>query len=489
MATLILIIIPIFFSLLLLLSNKNMSKFLSVASAGSSLIFTLIIIYLFRKTGNENSLLLWHTEWLPQLGADCYMQIDGINIIPVLLTALITPFIFLTVRKEKPYYADKTFYILLLLMQAALFGVFVSKNLFLFYVFWELALIPIFFIALLYGAKGRQKITFNFFIYTLFGSLFMLVAIIFIGTKTNTENFNIYNVYKIAETLTLPEQYFIFGCFFLAFAIKIPIFPFHTWQPNTYVNAPVQGTMMLAGLMLKMATFALIYWLIPMTPAAWHKLSFCLAALAVISTVYAALMALAQQNFKRLLAYASMSHVGLIAAGILSFNLNAVQGSIVQMLAHGINVVAIFYIYDIIQSRTQTDDIKQLGGIRSQNKLFSVFFLIVLLANIALPLSNAFIGEFMLLYGIFQFNFYLSAVAGLSIIFGAAYMLLAYHRMMHGETNETTKKFAPLNTTEIITLSGLAALMLLFGVFPNLILKLTESDAIQLIEHVKNYIK
>jgi NADH-quinone oxidoreductase subunit M len=199
-------------------------------------------------------------------------------------------------------------------------------------------------------------------------------------------------------------------------------------------------------------------------------------------------MALTQRNFKRLLAYSSMSHVGLIAAGIFTFNLNGVQGSVIQMLAHGINVVAIFYIYDIIYTRTQTDEIKQLGGIRSQNKLFSVLFLLVLLANVALPLSNAFIGEFLLLYGIFQFNYYLSAFAGLSIIFGAIYMLLAYRRMMNGTENVITKGFAPLKTTEITVLASLIILIILFGIYPNLILKITEGDVINLIEHVKSIV-
>ena len=462
-----------------------MSKFLSVMSSGSSLLLTLLILFLFQKTSGDNELLSWHAEWLPQIGADFYTRFDGINIIMVLLTALAMPFILLSISKDKPYYSDKLFYILMLLMQSAIFGVFIAKNLFLFYIFWELALIPIFFIVLLYGAENRQKITFNFFVYTLMGSLFMLLAIIYLGTKTGATNFNVESIYLIAKKLTLTEQYCLFACFFMAFAIKIPIFPFHTWQPDTYVVAPTQGTMMLSALMLKMGIFGLIFWLIPIAPLAWSKLSFYLILLASVSTIYGGLMAFIQKQFKRLLAYSSMAHVGLIAAGIFTFNLAGVQGAVIQMLAHSLNAVAMFYIYDIIQSRTGTDEIKKLGGIRTKNTLFAVLFIILLMDSVALPLSVSFVGEFSLLYGIFQFNYYLSAFAGLSIVLGTTYMVVAYHRMMHGNTNEHTQNFKPLNISEIFILSGLAVLVILFGVFPNLILKISERDVIHLIEHVK----
>jgi len=200
----------------------------------------------------------------------------------------------------------------------------------------------------------------------------MLLAIIYISTNGNINNLNLNNVLKVASTFNVQQQIFIFIAFYIAFSIKIPIFPLHTWQADTYVNAPTQGTMLLSGIMLKMGTFALIYWLIPIAPLAWNKLSIYFIAIAVFSSIYAALMALIQKEFKRMLAYASMSHVGLIAAGILTFNLQGLQGSLIQMFAHAINVVAIFYVQDIIQRRTNTDTIKKLGGIRIQNNLFSV---------------------------------------------------------------------------------------------------------------------
>jgi NADH-quinone oxidoreductase subunit M len=488
MLTLLLLIIPLIFSMLVLIAQKNISKIISIASGVTTLILSIYAVFLYTQN-NTSTLLKWHTEWLPSIGADFFLQINGINSILILLTAIIFPFIILSTSREKKYFTDKRFYILALIMQSALFGVFLSNNLFVFYIFWELALIPIYFILLLFGDEGRQKITFKFFVYTLFGSLLMLLAIIYISTNGNINNLNLNNVLKVASTFNVQQQIFIFIAFYIAFAIKIPIFPLHTWQADTYVNAPTQGTMLLSGIMLKMGTFALIYWLIPIAPLAWNKLSIYFIAIAVFSSIYAALMALIQKEFKRMLAYASMSHVGLIAAGILTFNLQGLQGSLIQMFAHAINVVAIFYVQDIIQRRTNTDTIKKLGGIRIQNNLFSVLFLIVLFANIALPLTNAFIGEFLLLDSIFQYNYLLSGIAGLTIILGATYMLRTYHAIMNGETKEATSNFAPIRNTEKMVLISLSILIIIFGFFPNLLLNISEHDLIQLIEHVQSIIK
>jgi NADH-quinone oxidoreductase subunit M len=318
MLTLLLLIIPLIFSMLVLIAQKNISKIISIASGVTTLVLSIYAVFLYTQN-NTSTLLKWHTEWLPSIGADFFLQINGINSILILLTAIIFPFIILSTSREKKYFTDKRFYILALIMQSALFGVFLSNNLFVFYIFWELALIPIYFILLLFGDEGRQKITFKFFVYTLFGSLLMLLAIIYISTNGNINNLNLNNVLKVASTFNVQQQIFIFIAFYIAFAIKIPIFPLHTWQADTYVNAPTQGTMLLSGIMLKMGTFALIYWLIPIAPLAWNKLSIYFIAIAVFSSIYAALMALIQKEFKRMLAYASMSHVGLIAAGILHF--------------------------------------------------------------------------------------------------------------------------------------------------------------------------
>jgi NADH-quinone oxidoreductase subunit M len=354
----------------------------------------------------------------------------------------------------------------------------------LFYVFWELALIPIYLIALIWGGEGRQKITFKFFVYTLFGSLFMLLAIIFVWLHNPSRSFSVYEFYKAGAHLSATQQLFVFVAFYLAFAIKIPIFPLHSWQADTYVNAPTQGTMLLSGIMLKMGAFALIIWLIPTVPMGWQLASKYVIILSVISVVYGSLMALAQHNFKRMLAYSSLGHVGLIAAGIFSWNLQGVQGGLCQMMSHGINVVALFYVCDIIINRMQTDSMQKLGGIRNVSRVFSVLFLIALLGSIAMPLTNGFVGEFLLIHGVFQFNTTAAVFAGLTVILGALYMLRAYQQVMHGETNALTETFGEITLNEKVVLGSFAVLIIFFGLFPNVILQVSEPAVKQLIEQV-----
>jgi NADH-quinone oxidoreductase subunit M len=284
----------------------------------------------------------------------------------------------------------------------------------------------------------------------------MLLAIIYLWLHNPARNFNIYDLYKVSALLNGQQQLLVFIAFYLAFAIKIPVFPLHTWQPDTYVNAPTQGTMLLSGIMLKMGAFALIVWLIPMVPLGWQIASKYVITLSVISVVYGSLMALTQHDFKRMLAYSSLGHVGLIAAGVFSWNLQGVQGALYQMLSHGINVVALFFVCDIILNRMKTDNMQQLGGIRNVSRVFSVLFLIALLGSVAMPLTNGFVGEFLLLHGVFQYNTLLAVFAGLTVILGAVYMLRAYQSMMHGETNVLTESFGGISMNEknIVRLSG-----------------------------------
>ena len=314
----------------------------------------------------------------------------------------------------------------------------------------------------------------------------MLLAIIYLWLHNPARNFNIYDLYKVSALLNGQQQLLVFIAFYLAFAIKIPVFPLHTWQPDTYVNAPTQGTMLLSGIMLKMGAFALIVWLIPIVPLGWQIASKYVITLSVISVVYGSLMALTQHDFKRMLAYSSLGHVGLIAAGVFSWNLQGVQGALYQMLSHGINVVALFFVCDIILNRMKTDNMQQLGGIRNVSRVFSVLFLIALLGSVAMPLTNGFVGEFLLLHGVFQYNTLLAVFAGLTVILGAVYMLRAYQSMMHGETNVLTESFGGISMNEKILLGCLAALIIFFGLFPNIILQVSEPTVKQLIEHVHN---
>jgi NADH-quinone oxidoreductase subunit M len=270
------------------------------------------------------------------------------------------------------------------------------------------------------------------------------------------------------------NQGWLFWMFFIAFAIKIPIVPFHTWQADTYKEAPTQGTMLLAGIMLKMGTYSLIRWLLPILPsgvAEWGPLAITLS---VIGIVYASIIAIMQSDLKRLFAYSSVAHVGLIAAGIFSLNIQGLQGSVVQMLAHGVNVIGLFFCADIIYNRVQTNNIDELGGIRNIAPKFNTLFLIVVLGSVALPLTNGFIGEFMLLYGVYSYNTWLAVFATLTIILGAVYMLRMFQHTMLGNITDKVKVFTDLKWNEWLVLGIIAVVIFATGLYPKPILDLTE---------------
>ena len=396
---------------------------------------------------------------------------DGLSLLLVLLTTFLVPVIILS-SINKQIENTRTLYALVLLMQFALIGVFVAMDGFLYYIFWELALIPIYFIALLWGENKdkdfRSTAIFKFFVYTLAGSLFMLVAFIYLYSKSGS--FLIQDLYNL--DLSTTEQCWLAAAFFFAFAIKIPIFPFHTWQADTYKEAPTVGTMLLAGIMLKMGLYSLLRWLLPIVPHGVIALNPILITLSVIGIVYGSVIAIQQKDIKRLLAYSSFAHVGLIAAGIFSLTIEGFQGAVVQMLAHGVNVVGAFFAGEIILRRTGTLEISKLGGIRNVAPKFATCCILVVLASVALPTTNAFIGEFLLLYGTFEYNTWLSIVAGLTIILGAVYMLKMYQRTMLGETNSLTAGFTDLSISEMAVFGVLIAAIFICGVYPKPILEI-----------------
>jgi NADH-quinone oxidoreductase subunit M len=314
----------------------------------------------------------------------------------------------------------------------------------------------------------------------------MLGGLIYLYLHTSgTHSFNITALYAAGQGLDVVHQGYVFWAMFIAFAIKMPVFPFHTWQPDTYTTAPTQGTMLLSGIMLKMGTFGVIRWLLPLAPLGVEHYANVVIGLSVFGIVYASCIAIVQKDFKRLIAYSSIAHVGLIAAGILSMNAQGVQGAMIQMLSHGVNVVGLFFIVDLIQKRTNTREIQSLGGIRNVNPQFAVLFLIVLLGSVALPLTNGFIGEFLLLNGLFQHNAWMAAFAGLSVILGAVYMLRSYQSIMLGETNAATASFAPLETSEKAVLIIICSAIIIFGVFPKPLTDIVAPSVNQLVEGIR----
>jgi len=421
--------------------------------------------------------------WIQSLGIHFKIGIDGISILLIMLTTFLTPLIIFSVRKSEP--RPRAFYSLLLFMEMALIGVFVSMDGFLFYIFWEIALIPIYFICLLWGGRDRVRITLKFFIYTITGSLFMLVALIYLYLHTPVQHsFDIQALYAAGKSLSARAQSILFWFFVLAFGIKMPIFPLHTWQPDTYTDAPTQGTMMLSGIMLKMGIYGLIRWMIPMLPLGLSQNAEYVMWLSVIGIIYAGIIAFTQKDMKRLLAYSSIAHVGLIAAGIFAFNMQGLQGGVIQMLSHGVNIVGLFFIVDIIQSRTGTRELPSLGGIRLKAPYLATVFAIIMLGAVALPLTDGFPGEFLLISGVFQYENIAGAVAALTIILGAVYMFRTYQNSMLGETSLETDNFTDLTAAEKAVLIPIVIMVILIGVYPNLFLKVSEPAIMKLLSGI-----
>lgn len=479
MLTVLLIVFPILAGLLVLISGNAVAKKIALAASIMELAISAFALSQFQI--NDTAQFVFNLAWIPSLGIHFNVAMDGISILLVLLTTVLVPLIILSSFGREIKNAG-SFYFLILLMQSALVGVFTSMDGFLFYIFWELALIPIWFICLLWGGENSAKITFKFFAYTLAGSLLMLVGLIYVYLQTPTHSFDIDSLYAAGAGLSASEQTWIFWAIFIAFAIKMPVFPFHTWQPDTYVNAPTQGTMLLSGIMLKMGTYGLIRWLMPMAPLGVQEWGGTAMILSIVGILYASIIAIMQKDFKRLIAYSSIAHVGLISAGIFSLTVQGLQGAMMQMLAHGINVVGLFFVVDILFNRTNTREISKLGGIRNVTPWFATLFMVVLLGSVALPLTNGFVGEFLLLNGVYQYNAWMAGFAGLTVILGAVYMLRSYQKIMLGETNSLTSTFTDLTFNEKTVLVPIVILIIAMGVYPKPVLDIAEPAILKIVE-------
>ncbi len=486
-----------FVAALATLLAKEKAKHVAFGAAVLEFALSIWMVMQFNpQGGTQFNVDYW---WVPSLGISFKAGMDGISMLLVLLTTFLVPIIILssfsngeagsTSRVQPRDLKSKIsnlplFYALILMMQMALVGVFVALDGFLFYIFWELALIPIYLICLMWGGKDSFRITLKFFIYTLTGSLLMLVGLIYLFLQTpGVHTFDIAAFYKLH--LSSGEQGLLFWAFFAAFAIKMPIFPFHTWQPDTYTDAPTPGTMLLSGIMLKMGVYGVIRWLLPVVPLGVKEWGTMAIVLSVTGVVYASVIALVQKDFKRLIAYSSIAHVGLISAGIFSLNMQGLQGGMIQMVSHGINVVGLFFIADIIMSRMNTRTLNELGGIRNIAPSFATYFVIILLASVALPLTNGFIGEFLLINGLYQYNAWMAAVAGLTIILGAVYMLVAYKKIALGEINKLTEKFTDLTMHEKSVMIPLVIMIFVIGIYPKPFLDIAEPSVKNILDIIQ----
>jgi NADH-quinone oxidoreductase subunit M len=420
--------------------------------------------------------------WMKYLGASFNIGLDGMGHLLTLLTALSFPIIFVATYNTK-YKNASAFYGLMLLAQAGLMGVFTAMDALVFYFFWELALIPVYFLCSRWGGEKRIPATFKFFVYTFAGSLLMLIGIIYVYLQTpptpySEHSFAISAFYNLR--LSFQQQNWLFWLFFIAFAIKMPVFPFHTWQPDTYEQSPTAVTMVLSGIMVKMGVFAVLRWLIPIFPAAVDKYDNIVIGLSVVGMIYASLIAIKQDDLKRLVAYSSIAHIGLMCAAIFSSHKIGVEGVMIQMFSHGINIIGLWIVIDLIEKQTGVRKISQLGGIAHKAPVLTIMLVVIALANIALPLTNAFVGEFMMFNGLFKFNVWYAAVAGISIILAAVYTLNMVQKVFYGETNAVTAMVKEITWEQKIILSVIVVAIFMMGVFPQPMFNLTK-DAVTLI--------
>jgi NADH-quinone oxidoreductase subunit M len=443
-----------------------------IAIGASTLTFVVSLIVLQRfVTGDPNFQMVETAEWIPAIGASWKLGIDGISLVLVLLTTLLTPLVLVSSNKVtdqvKGYLAS------FLVLEAAVIGVFLAMDLLLFYVFFEFTLIPMYLIIGIWGGANRRYAAIKFFLYTLFGGLLMLVAILWLQGQAGSFDYDTINGLVISPT----AQRWLFGAFFVAFAVKIPLFPVHTWLPDAHTEAPTGGSVFLAGVLLKMGGYGLLRFSLPLFPDATQELALgtgegffsvpWLLIVSVIGILYGALVALVQKDIKKLVAYSSVSHMGFVVLGIFALNVTAASAGVVQMVNHGLSTGALFLLIGFLYDRRHTRMISAFGGLAKQTPIFAGIFLVVAMSSIALPGLNGFVGEFPILLGSYQTAPWAGTLAAFGAVLAALYLLWAYQRMFHGPlTGADNQNTTDLNRREIGVLAPLVILIVVIGLFP-----------------------
>jgi NADH-quinone oxidoreductase subunit M len=469
MLALLFILIPLLAGLgLLFTRNSSQAK---VGSLLASFVILAIVLYAMYLP-NNHELVNYSRVWLGSLNSNFSLALDGVGKITTLLTAVSFPLIFLATWQNE-YKDAHQYYALMLLTQAGLMGVFLSTDALLFYFFWELALIPTYFLCSKWGGERRIPVSFKFFIYTFTGSVLMLIGIIYLYNHTPDNSFAWTSFTQV--DLNATEQSWFFWFFFIAFAIKMPIFPLHTWQPDTYEVAPTGTTMVLSGVMVKMGLFGVVRWLLPVFPEMSKQMATPIIGLCAVGMIYASLIAIRQNDIKRLIAYASIAHIGLMCAAFFVNNLYGTEGAVMQLFNHGINIIGLWIVVDLIERQTGIRKMSELGGLAQQAPWMAALLVVVALANIALPLTNAFVGEFLMFAGLFQYNPWLALLAGLSIILAAVYTLGMIQKVFYGERSELTQ-VKDLGSAEAIALIAIITMILVAGIYPGPLMQLGASE-------------
>ena len=467
-------------------TNENAIKLVANAVALVDFALSLVLLQGFEIATTQ----LQHVtkvSWIPQLGIEYFIGIDGISLLLVILT---TGLGFIAVLSSWTYIQErlKEYYAILLLLQTGILGVFVSFDFFLFYVFWEVMLVPMYFLIGIWGDKNRLYAAIKFFLYTLFGSVLMLLGIIALylanAAETGVYTFNILEFYRL--TLSPDLQWWIFLAFFLGFAIKVPMFPFHTWLPDAHVQAPTAGSVILAGVLLKMGTYGFIRLSLPILPDATRQFVPMIAVLSIIAIIYGGLVALMQKDWKSLVAYSSVSHMGFITLGIFMLNPVALQGGIFQMLAHGVATGGLFLIVGLIYERMHTKEIARFSGLAHVMPVYATMFAIIAFASLGMPTLNGFIGEFLVLAGTFQESHQYAFFAVWGVVLAAAYLLWLYQRVMLGEVkDDEIAGLKDLNLRESMTLIPLVIMAIVMGIYPKPFLEMIEEPVNAIIERVR----
>ena len=464
----------------------------------TAIIFSLLILVVSLFTlffTNETKYITYNNVnylWLKYLGANYYIGIEGAGRMLTFLTALAYPLILIATAKNE-FKKPASFYGLMMLSQAGIMGVFLALDALTFYFFWELALIPIYFLCSIWGGEKRIQATFKFFVYTFTGSLLMLIGILYVYLHTGTRAFEdgtiaahsfSYSSFVSAQ-LSATEQNWLFWLFFVAFAIKMPIFPFHTWQPDAYDQSPTPVTMILSGVMVKMGLFGVIRWLIPIFPDAVIHFKKLVILLSIVGIIYASCIAMMQDNIKKLIAYSSIAHIGLMCAAIFAMNQISMQGAMIQMFNHGINIIGMWIIVEVIERKTGVKKISELSGIAKTAPVLTILMIIIALANIALPLTNAFTGEFLMFSGIYNYNKWFAAFAGIGIILSAVYTLNMIQKVFYGTVNHLTAAITDISWYEKMVLYTIVIMIFFIGIFPQPMIDLTKDAVTYLLVRIK----
>jgi NADH-quinone oxidoreductase subunit M len=485
--------VPTLGAILLLFFNRKNVRAIRMFSLGIAIVTFLLSLHLIAHFDSSRSdfQFVVNTEWIPSVGISYYMGIDGISVFLILLATILTPLAILASWSISD--RAKEYFLFMLMLETGMIGVFASLDLFLFYLFWEVMLIPMYFLIGVWGGQRRIYAAMKFVLYTMIGGVLMLVAILALyflhGDMTGTFTFSYPEILAAltdGSFVIAPRvELLLFAAFFLAFAIKCPLFPFHTWLPDAHVEAPTAGSVLLAGVLLKMGTYGLVRFSLPFFPGVSHLLGPFISVLAVVGIVYGALVAMVQPDMKKLVAYSSVSHLGFIVLGIFSFTTQGLEGAVYQMLNHGVSTGALFLLVGMIYERRHTRLIEEFGGLANRMPVFAGIFLFVTLSSIGLPGLNGFVGEFLVLLGTFGVRPWYAAVAATGVILSAVYMLWMFQRVVWGETsNPRNEALTDIGRRERLTLVPLLILIVWMGMYSNHFLRPMDASVAKLMNRV-----